>query len=203
MKIRNILLVSLAICAVLMSCRRTEDDPLSIRTRKARLTGKWKVTGGYIEQNDNVTNGSNLLFKFTLSETTASLYFSVSDATYYGYGSDNVVYKEEFEFMKDGKFTHDMKFDSDTWDEEGEWNFTDGVGDRNARTELLLMYNESITSYYGKETWQGEINSFVYDILELHMDKVILMMQWKHYDNVTMKYLYYTEYKVLEKVEEE
>ena len=186
------------------SCKKGEDDPFfSVRSRKNRVVGEWKLVSGYYEQNENTVGGTTLNMKFDLTESGAHLYFSVADATYYGYGSDNVWYSEKFAFNADGTFTHYMKFDTDTWNETGMWNFTGKVGDeRKNKSELLLMFNESISNYYGKETWSGEVNSFVYDIVELRHKRLVLRTSWKYYDDVEQKTLYYTEHKIFVPVEE-
>lgn len=186
------------------SCKKGEEDPfLSFRSRKNRVVGNWKLIGGYYEQNENTVGGSTLNMRFNLTESGAHLYFSVADATYYGYGSDNVIYRERFEFNSDGTFTHYMKFDMDTWNEKGMWNFTGRVGEsRKNKSEIVLMYNESITNYYGKETWSGEVNSFIYDIVELRHKKLVLRTDWKYYDDVNQKTIYYTEHKIFIPVEE-
>ncbi|MFZ5554701.1 MAG: hypothetical protein ACOZCO_16415 [Bacteroidota bacterium] len=196
------ILFLLAILA-LPSCRKAENDPFfSIHSRKSRLTGKWKVTGGYLEQTEQTGTSTNLYYKVNLYENSAGVYASISNAWEYGYGNATMHYEEKFEFERDGSFTHYLRFDDDTWDENGQWNFTDGVGrDRKNKSEVLLMYNSSVTSFYGEETWDGEVNSVIYDLLELRNDRITIEVKFKYYDQTDGSYLYYTEHKILEKDE--
>lgn len=198
---KNVFVLFLIGVILLPSCRKGEEDPLlSLRSRKNRLTGKWKVTEGFIELTEKTGSSTNLYYKVNLGETSAHLYASISNAWEYGYGNAYMSFSEKFEFKKDGRFTHFLSFDADTWTEEGEWNFTDGIGkDRKNKSELLLMYQESTTSFYGTETWSGEINSLVYDIVGLRNNKIIIRIDFKYEDKTDGFYRYFTEYKVLEK----
>lgn len=54
------------------SCKKGENDPfLSLRSRKARVTGEWKLTKGTVTETDN-SRGTTNSEVTTYTETTSS-----------------------------------------------------------------------------------------------------------------------------------
>lgn len=119
------------------SCKKGENDPfISLKSRKARLVGEWKL----VEGNTSVisTSGTDT-YTFTESMLT-----SVESGV-----STTKAYTESFTFGKDGKYKYSSNTDNgvETEDEEGVWTF--GVKsvelDQKAK-ETVVLYQQKYTS---------------------------------------------------------
>ena len=144
-------------------CKKGDGDPLfSLRSRKARVTGDWKVTK-YEEKDVNTSNTgtttNNSSFDgSTWAETTVNTGGTstlTGTATY------------TFSFTKDGKYTMKRTITSTNgglsystmWSEEGKWDFLSGVGDLKnkeyiglTKTLLTIISGNSTNS----TTFQGQ-----------------------------------------------
>ncbi|UTW60792.1 hypothetical protein KFE98_12225 [bacterium SCSIO 12741] len=119
------------------ACKKGDNDPfISLKTRKARLSGEWKVT--FMERTLNDT-----LFMFDGTTETKS-FGGTTLGTY------TVDYK--MEFTKQGKYTvnRNVTYPENYFQdgtpaltfknfEEGIWNFTGGAGDTRNKSQLLLQ----------------------------------------------------------------
>ncbi len=147
-------------------CRKGPEDPfLSLRSRKARLTGDWNVVSGYGFEK-TIVSGWHDFFDLGLNDSTAvSMVF---DGEWIAFDtSGNFVAPERSQlsirctFRKNGIFrktvttqdTTENVFDSHftlTYAEQltvGRWNFLQGNGDVKNKQHLLLQ-NDTITTYY-------------------------------------------------------
>lgn len=135
------------------SCRKGAEDPaISLRSRKARLVGDWKLTAG----NDTSSNNSNTSYT-TYSETNVT----------YTYGSGNAttdLYEETMTFNGDGTFvmyTKTTNTSGNTTDEtttKGTWDFNSGVGDETKMEKVIL----TPTNVEQKTTTGSSINTTNY-----------------------------------------
>lgn len=81
-------------------CKKGENDPMSLKSRKARLTGEWELA----EWQSTSISGSNI---------TTINFSGSSKITLFGSFSATTTYSESIEIMKDG--TYESKFtESDT-----------------------------------------------------------------------------------------
>ncbi len=96
----------------IQSCKKGEEDPfMSLRSRKARLTGEWQVTS---YETKNSTNGT-VTFSESLSGTTLT--------TSSGGVSDTETYSYDFTFEKDGTYKTIEVEDNVTKTITGNWAF--------------------------------------------------------------------------------
>lgn len=169
MKTLKIALFLLSLVVVLDSCKKGEDDPfVSLRSRKARIVGAWKMTSmkstftstysGITTSNTYTSNGST----YTLTET-----FDGSSETMTG------TETLEFEFKKDGSYTAKCVRDGDSRTEEGQWNFTSGVGELKNKSQLTMV-SKSNTNTYGTSSSTGNYFNSTLDIKELRHKKIVL-----------------------------
>ncbi len=140
--IRKILIAILLLGMIVPACKKGDEDPfLSLRTRKNRLTGDWKV-----EQYEKYSNyGPIRSIRYV---TDSGLVFLKEDSTSY-----YRPFSWSLSFKGDGAYTAEMREEfpvdsSSTGNtytvvtvEKGEWKFTGGNGVPN-RSELLFLNEE-------------------------------------------------------------
>lgn len=113
------------------SCRKGAEDPaISLRSRKARLVGDWKLTKGTMtstSQNGNITT---------------TTYDGTNETT----GSSSSPYTMTISFMKDGTYkavttsTQSNSFYTAVTTQEttGTWDFNSGIGEVKAKTIVSM-----------------------------------------------------------------
>ena len=116
------------------SCRKGAEDPaISLRSRKARLTGAWKLSEG------NDTSSYN-------SSTSYTAYTATNETVSYGSGSaTSTPYEETLTFNGDGTFEmYNKRTNSssgNSYDEvtiKGTWDFNSGMGDETKKEKVIL-----------------------------------------------------------------
>jgi hypothetical protein len=139
MKILKLLLFIVMISITILSCRKGEGDPfLSLRTRKARITGEWKLKSGSITTKENDT-------------TIYTLYNGVSAET----ASGIYPYTEKFWFKKDGSFRIIYTNSSVSLTFNGLWRFGKRIKEIELKNKeyIILMTTSKIIKYFtGEDT---------------------------------------------------
>jgi hypothetical protein len=133
---KNLLLI-LSVLAVFTSCKKGDNDPfLSLKSRKGRLSGDWKVKNATYTLNDTlwVYDGS-ILIKSLNGKTLNSLAVT-HEVTFSKSGEYTVnkttVYPADF-------FSPNTPELTTRYLETGIWNFTGGAGDSKTKSQLLLQ----------------------------------------------------------------
>lgn len=161
------------------ACKKGENDPfLSLKTRKGRLSGNWKVTFADYSHNDSTWtyDGSNLIKKV----------------------NGNEIYKikvsHEYEFTRGGEYTinktinyPENHFKPNTppikalYFETGKWNFTGGSGDTKTKSQLLMQAERIERRIEGLSEVDAEVynNPLYGKVLDLDMLKN-KEMRWKY-----------------------
>ncbi len=117
------------------SCRKGAEDPaISLRSRKARLVGEWKLSEG----NDTSTyNSSSSYTAYTATNQTNSSSGSSGNST-------TNPYEEKMTFNGDGTFemyTKTTNASSGSYNEtttKGTWDFNSGIGDETKKEKVIL-----------------------------------------------------------------
>lgn len=113
---------ALALVANLSSCKKGENDPfLSLKSRKARLTGEWTVTK--IEGTSSDKNSSFPLADVTSTTTYDGTTETTTTTTVMGTDTDTETYTLSFVFDKDGTYTQTKVEGTTTEVETGNWIF--------------------------------------------------------------------------------
>jgi hypothetical protein len=135
-KTLHITVAALIIASVAFTgCKKGEGDPfLSIKSRKARVAGDWKVTAG----SGKIVNG-------TTSDTWTYDGTTMTDVVVVGSSSpvtSTTSITMTFNFEKDGTYTMvqttQETTNTETYTETGTWNFTAGVGEDKCKDHLVL-----------------------------------------------------------------
>ncbi|MGL4599248.1 MAG: hypothetical protein ACRCYO_17130 [Bacteroidia bacterium] len=178
--IAKITVAALVLLSVaLESCKKGEGDPaLSLRSRKARMAGEWKVSKG-----EGTETSGNSTSTFTFDGTTVT---QTSNNITFSFGSTM-----EATLEKDGTFksvsTTTINNSTTTTNETGIWNFTSGVGEAKNKSQLVMMTLSSTTttgSSTDTETYTGSnAPSVLYDIYQLKSKEIILKQEGSNTDS--------------------
>jgi hypothetical protein len=138
-----ITLIALVCLTVIPSCKKGENDPfISLRSRDARITGKWKVVNLELIENENGSIYTSVLNGSILTESNNGNSISYS-------------YSANWEILSDGTYKYTYIYDgelssgSSTWfwlnDTQNKTKISlNGVGifvvDRLTNNELVLKY---------------------------------------------------------------
>lgn len=174
------LLVVAFVIPAFVSCKKGENDPfISLKTRKARLTGDWALTAGSVTETDDQGN-------FTVTSFDGD-YKTVSGIV------KPTVYTENYSILKDGTFTSTRVEGSTTYTYEGTWYF-------GGKSETLDLKNkESVVFIYTKvssvngtttdtKTYSGNeaAPSFTWIIDQLKSDEIIIKLDGANSDAGTI-----------------
>jgi hypothetical protein len=160
--------------SVFSSCKKGPDDPLvSLRSRKARLAGEWRLSSATVKINyfDHVTfERYNLNYKMTGSR------YDVMDT--YG-NTDKGAYVLSLNVEKDGEFSmHEIIGLSNKMNEitgKGNWDFALKSEDTKKKEEvnfILYQLSKGSTAYYHLFNWGATTMRF--KIKELRHKKLVL-----------------------------
>ncbi|MCC7301187.1 MAG: DUF5004 domain-containing protein [Bacteroidia bacterium] len=160
---KNFFLVMLAIASAVTfnSCtKKGENDPfLSLRSRKARVVGEWKMTD--YKATDTDASGT------TTVTSNGSTYTVTSP-----FGNMSGTISWEYAFDKDGTYTYSSVEDGNSESGKGMWNFTSGIGELKRKSQLTT-YETSSTNAGGTSTWTGNYVDRAVDLLELRSKKMV------------------------------
>ena len=167
------LTVVLLFLTTLYGCKKGDHDPfISFRSRKARVSGEWKLTKGSF-----ITTGG------ATSITTSF------DGTNKTENSNTTPYTQKRTFKKNGDYTCITTDNDNLKVEEGSWNFTGGVGGFKNKEQLVTyVYKETITqgSTTSSFTYTGTMApTEIYSIDELRNKKMVLLLNGSEKNGTT------------------
>ena len=116
------------------SCKKGQDDPfISIRSRDARITAKWKLINYEKTSSGSTSSSSSFLNGSILTETIV----------YPSYGSftDTYSYSEEWEINSDGTFNSTVVVDGNISTYKSTWHWLNGTDDKT----FIFVDNEIYT----------------------------------------------------------
>lgn len=152
----------ISIFLFISSCKKGENDPsISLRTRKARLVGEWKVVKSEETRMEKVYeldtyNQYTTVYDTTLYDGTTStqvawlLEVSEEIQTLSPYTPATRTYSEIYEFNKDGSFTYIKDYsESFKIEEKGTWTFLpENNSKKHKNKEAIQLYTSSHIYYY-------------------------------------------------------
>lgn len=172
----KIALIAVTISSVsFVGCKKGEGDPfLSLSSRKARMSGEWKVTKG--EGTSSYTFASQ---NFTETLTYDGTTETVVTTTSAGSSTNTDKYTNEMTFEKDGAFkgvyTDNNGSSAVVTTQTGVWNFTGGVGEAKNKSSVVI-YVESWTSGSTTQTYTGANRpTMLFDVYQLKGKEIILI----------------------------
>ena len=154
-----------------ISCKKGEDDPaISLKTRKARVTGEWHMTRGNIKVEEKV-NGvviGDLNYELTENSYTYKRSGSGKDTTLKG------DYKMSLTLEKDGAVQFSQSLNSNIFQGSGTWNFVSGVGDAKKKESISFRITTLSGESYFVDLFNKSSTFFTYKIRELRNEKLVL-----------------------------
>ena len=167
------LITFLLFFTTLYSCKKGDNDPfISFRSRKARVSGEWKLTKGSL-----LTSGG---------ATSITTTFDGANKTE---NSNTTPYTQKRTFKKNGDYTCITTDNDNLKVEEGSWNFTGGVGGFKNKEQLVTyVYKETITqgSTTSSFTYTGTMApTKIYNIDELRNKKMVLLLDGTQVNSTT------------------
>jgi len=164
MRNKSTYLFLLIVVILFNGCKRGEDDPfISFRSRKARVTGKWKMTS---IKRTSIRDYTTEIF--TGNGSTYTRTEQNSNGSNFSTG----IYTYEITFKKDGSYTAQINRDGNIANIEGKWNFTGGVGDMKDKSQITL-YETSYKEPDYTSTSTGHYFNDTYDLKELRNNKMV------------------------------
>lgn len=161
-----ILLAAFVSCLVLSNCKKGKDDPaFTLRTRKNRITGEWRMKSGHASFTILNPNTAPYDQDFTLDGTTAYINETESNSgpaiIYVASHNLNLTIK------KDGTFNIRELLSGDVMDVTGRWNFTSGVGKEKNKEEILFIIESISNGATDRHVFNKLRTEFTYKITEL------------------------------------
>ncbi|TAL63065.1 MAG: hypothetical protein EPN85_01025 [Bacteroidetes bacterium] len=175
----SILLFAIISTIVFDSClKKGEDDSsISLRSRKARVTGDWKVTS-YTYTDSYTSLGDIYTSDFDMNGSTyISTYTDPIGTTI-----DNGAMTWEWNFKKDGTYKSTSTDDGDVSTEDGTWNFTTGIGDLKNKSQITY-WGKNYTSSGGTSSYTGHYVDIAYDLIELREKKMVWNYEYTYSDS--------------------
>ncbi len=156
--------------------RKGDDDPaVSLRTRKARLVGKWKLETAEGTYSELPRLGYSESWKF---EGGTETYFTINPNSQ----NAELHYSSQLEFTADEKFEWVMKSGAaDVGTMKGNWHFLHD-GDRRENKSQLVLFPESVSGIwpYGLVIqFPVRQQSPVFTIDELWHKKIVLSRSYQ------------------------
>ncbi len=152
-KFLSISIIALLLASSFTACKKGENDPFSLRSRKARLTGEWELKNADYK-NIFVYNGKMRTKIYSYNNGTMTITEAGESSSY--------TYAEVFKIEKDGTFTIDisqsMGNNINNAYVSGVWYFLKGnkkLGVKNREIVQFLMQKIKLIDFEGNVNEQG------------------------------------------------
>lgn len=169
MKKINLLYTGFCLLLLLSSCKKGEDDPaFTLLSRKARLTGEWKLTEGKITVGIKDSSGAYAAYVYNLG---ASKYTILNTNNGFVYEGDC---KLNLSIAKNGAIVIKQLMDSLSFDAVGTWDFEGKVGESKNKERVNVQLNTMTNSSFYRLFNKAQPH-FMYRIKELRNSKLVLV----------------------------
>jgi hypothetical protein len=180
---------ALVLTANLSSCKKGENDPfLSLKSRKARVTGEWTVTkmegtSSTVDSSDPLSNTSSTTsYDGTTQTGTYTSGIIVTPNTPF-------AYTQTFTFEKDGTFKMVQTAGTASYTMEGNWIFLGKNKNAELAKKEAIMLTTTKETYTDAgdsqtESFTGYQNTMTFLIDQLKSKEMILIDESTHVDGV-------------------
>lgn len=172
----NILRISFAFIAIagltaITGCKKGENDPfLSLKSRKARISGEWKLSEGTVTETQT-SGGTTDTDVTTYTESTVSS------------GGFTASYTEKLTIEKDGTFEVNIIENGFSNTIKGNWYFSGKSKDIDLKKKEAIIFSElEYISSGGTSTYSG-----------LYADQILLIDQLKNKELIFKGLITYSE----------
>lgn len=164
-KLYNLAFIAIAIIGLttVSSCKKGENDPfLSLKSRKSRISGEWKLVEG-------TSTSTSTFGGITNSSTTTFTSTSYSES-----GGNTFAYTEKMTIVKDGTYEVQIMDDGDSFTVKGVWFFSGKIKDLDLKNkEAIVMVAQEFSEVGYVETYNGLYGGDVMIIDQLKNKEVI------------------------------
>lgn len=168
-------LALMVVMSTMQSCKKGDEDPgLSLRSRKARLTGEWVVSSYESKQyEDGVLDYSQIL----------------EGANLKGIDGDLVTFSQDFTFDKDGTYASTQIEDGITTTYKGNWAFLGKSKAAELKKKEAILLDETSSSNLTYNSTHSNFASgyaIAYELVKLSNKEVIMKynIAYKDSDNI-------------------
>jgi hypothetical protein len=152
-----------------LSCKKGEDDPsFTLLSRKARLTGVWKLQEGSLVLDGADSAGNYNLVKYTFTDDSYSASIPANGASFNG------MQHLTLEFKKPGEFSLDQVMDTLSFKCSGSWDFEAGVGKAKSKESVFITLKEFAGNSRYLDFFNKSASTFSYHIRELRNKRLVL-----------------------------
>jgi hypothetical protein len=164
MTVRHTLILGITTLLLVSNCKKGPDDPaISLRTRKARAAGEWRLVSGNASY---TTNGYNETYDFSGTDVT------VTTTLYY---PAKAKYLLGLTIKKDGTFSFNEMIAGSTVEASGDWSFNKGGGEDKKKEDFIFTITQVSTGSTGDVHFFNRLSTnFVYKIKELRDKKLVI-----------------------------
>lgn len=173
-------LCAVTLCAGMSSCKKGENDPfLSMRTRKARIAGEWKLSnlaGTDKDVNPGISTTHTTVTSYDgTTKTQVDSYQTANSSTS---STSTNAYSVTLTIKKDGTYQQTLTENGATSTTEGTWIFLRKSKKNDLKSKEAVMLTETSTSSGGTTTTSSDLDGMVYTIDELKNKEMILKYEW-------------------------
>lgn len=156
------MLIVLGVSTTFTGCKKGENDPfLSLKSRKARISGEWTLVSG----SETSTYNSGGVAGSSSTTYTETSY--ISNGTSY-------PYSEKMTIEKDGTYEIEVIDDGDFYTITGNWFFAGAIKDLDLKNKEAIVFSSQQYSEPGySETYDGFYAGEVYIIDQLKNKELV------------------------------
>ncbi|MGB0403335.1 MAG: hypothetical protein ACPGEG_04505 [Salibacteraceae bacterium] len=176
---RLLFIVALVASVTFSGCKKGENDPFfSLKTRKGRLAGDWKVSFAEYTINDTSWTYDGTTLKETFEGNLVSEIKITYDYSFNKSGDYSINREEDYPANYFSPNTPPLTY---TYFEQGTWNFTGGAGGTKTKSQLLLQTERIERRVEGLDEVDAQVheNPILGKIMDLDMLKN-KEMRWKY-----------------------
>jgi hypothetical protein len=163
---KALVLLILFIASFLVSCKKGEEDPkLSLRTRKNRVVGKWRLASGKSSYFTKGANG-NINYSEGFGFTATNYTYTVPSPSGTGTLAYAGTHYINMNLDKNGDVMFTEIFDGIADVRKGSWNFNAGVGNEKAKEEIILHF-QTKENHNGTYFYSGNQKDMTYTLVGL------------------------------------
>lgn len=175
-------LAALATAGTLQSCKKGENDPfMSLRSRKARLAGEWKLSS---------SEGKSEQTYMGSTSTTTRTYDGTTETTVQTLGGGSPMtttstYTLQLTIEKDGTYTqvHTDTEDGEVTTTKGTWIFLKRSKENELKNKEAILLTQTSTTEGGETATMDDLNGQVIEIDQLKNKEMIWKTSYSYADD--------------------
>jgi hypothetical protein len=180
MRVSHLSLVCLlSLVFIFSTCKKGPEDPaLSLRTRKARLCGSWRIKTGQAVFTYKDSNGAIVVYDYKLDASGGTIYETPASQQLTIY---KLAYSLNLEILKDGTFSIVERAGIDLLQGSGTWNFTGKIGETKNKDGVVFNIDKVTLGASNKHLFNKTRLEFTYKLIELRNKEIKLRSDTKSY----------------------